>query len=163
LRSTAMSSMSARTATIFAAMVIAGLGGAGCGVAIGGDETRTVTSTVTAPPESSNATTYSGTTEQGLPISFAATENAVLDLSFGWRAPCADGQVRSNSIGLGGTSIHNGTFSFGGVLETGGVAQVEGQIDGDRASGTFTRSRGTAFGINCKVADVAWQARAGSG
>lgn len=157
-----MSGMSARMATIFAAMAVAGLGGAGCGVEVGGDETTTVTSTVTAPSGSSVATTFSGTTEQGLPISFAATENAVLDLTFDWRAPCADGQVRSNSIGLGGTSIHNGTFSFGGVLETGGVAQVEGQIDGDRASGTFSRSRGTAFGIDCKVADVAWQARADS-
>lgn len=144
------------------AVAVFAMGVAGCG---GSDDsaTTTVTSTVTAPSTPSEATTYSGTTEQGLSISFTATPNAVLDLSFGWRAPCADGQVRSNSISLGGGPIHNGTFSFGGVLETGGVAQVEGTIRGDSASGTFSRSKGTAFGINCKVTDVSWKARGDSG
>ena len=146
-------------ATAFVAVAIAVLGVAGCGGS--DDSTTTVTSTITAPSGSSGVITYTGTTEQGLPISFSATPDAVVDISFGWRAPCADGQVRSNSISLGGGPIHDGTFSFGGVLETGGVAQVEGTIDGDTASGTFSRSKGTAFGINCKVTDVSWQADAG--
>ena len=144
-----------------AATALVCLGVVGCG---GSDDTTTttVTSTVTAPPgQNGAATSYAGTTEQGLPISFSTTPNAVVDLSFGWRAPCADGRVRSNSISLGGGPIHDGTFSFGGVLETGGVAQVEGTIDGDSASGTFSRSKGTAFGINCKVTDVSWRAEAG--
>jgi len=144
-----------------AATALVCLGIVGCG---GSDDTTTttVTSTVTAPSGSpGGATTYTGTTEQGLPISFSAMPRAVVDLSFGWRAPCADGRVRSNSISLGDGPLHDGTFSFGGVLETGGVAQVEGTIDGDTASGTFSRSKGTAFGINCKVTDVSWQAEAG--
>jgi hypothetical protein len=143
-----------------AATALVCLGIAGCG---GSDDTTTstVTSAVTAPPgQNGAATSYAGTTDQGLPISFSVTPQAVVDISFGWRAPCADGQVRSNSISLGGGPIHDGTFSFGGVLETGGVAQVEGAIDGDTASGTFSRSKGTAFGINCKVTDVSWEAEA---
>lgn len=144
------------------AVALISLGIAGCG---GSDEsTTTVTSTVTVPSASApaGATAYTGTTDQGLPVAIVATSDAVLEFRFGWRAPCADGQVRSNSISLGGGPIHDGTFSFGGVLETGGVAQVEGTISGDRASGTFSRSKGTAFGINCKVTDVSWQAEAES-
>ena len=112
------------------------------------------------PAGHAGAVVYTGTTDQGLPISFSAATGAVLDLTFGWRAPCTDGKVRSNSIRLGGTSVYDGTFAVGGVLETGGVAQVEGQIDGDSASGTFSRSKGTAFGIDCKVDDVGWHASA---
>jgi hypothetical protein len=148
-------------AIVFMAIAIVVAGVAGCGGS--DDSTTTVTSTVTAPSGSTGVTTYTGTTEQGLPISFSATSDAVVEISFGWRAPCADGQVRSNSISLGGGPIHDETFSFGGVLETGGVAQVEGTIDGDTASGTFSRSKGTAFGIDCKVTDVSWEADAGAG
>jgi hypothetical protein len=147
---------------VFMAIVALGSGAAGCA---GLGETKTVTApssggAQSAPP---GAITYRGTTEQGLPISFDATSDAVVDLSFGWRARCADGKVRSNSIGLGGGAIHDGTFSFDGALQTGGVAQVEGKISGDHASGTFSRNGETAFGIDCAVADVAWQARADSG
>lgn len=150
-----------RMAVALAPLAAFALAASGCG---GSDDTTTttVTSTVTAPSGPAGTTTYTGTTEQGLPIEFTATPNAVLDLSFGWRAPCADGKERTNSIGLGGGPIHGGTFSFGGVLETGGVAQVEGTISGDRASGTFSRSRGTAFGIDCKITDVAWRAQGDS-
>ena len=109
------------------------------------------------------ATIYWGTTEQGLPFAFAATPGAVVELSFGWRAPCADGKVRSNSIRLGAASIRNGSFSFDSNLETGGVTQVEGVFRGYRASGTFSRSRGTSFGIDCEVSAVHWDARTGSG
>jgi hypothetical protein len=91
-----------------------------------------------------------------LPVTIVATSNAVLEFSFGWRAPCDDGQVRSNSISIGGAPIRDGSFSFDSVLETGGVAQVEGKIEGDSASGTLSRSKGTAFGVNCAVSGVDW-------
>lgn len=142
------------------AIVIAALGIAGCGDS--GDSTTTVTSTVVAPSSSTGSTTYTGTTSQGLPISLTATEAAVLSLTFSWRANCADGQVRSNSIRIGGAPIRDGSFSFDSVLETGGVAQVEGTIEGDSASGTLARSKGTAFGVNCAVSGVSWQALARS-
>ena len=131
---------------------------AGCGS--GGTETVTVPGS--SAPSAPGAVRFSGTTEQGLPVSFLATGTSVSDFYFGWRAPCADGQTRTNSISLGGTVLHDGTFSKGGVLETGGVAQVEGQIDGASASGTFSRSRGTSFGVDCKISDVSWSAQAGS-
>jgi hypothetical protein len=133
---------------------------AGCSI---GDSTTTiVTPTVTAP-RASGTTTYTGTTEQGLPFAFSATPSAVVQLTFGWRAPCADGHERSNSIRLGAATIQNGSFSFDSTLETGGVTQVEGEIQGDRASGTFSRSRGTSFGIDCEISGVHWDAQAGSG
>lgn len=133
----------------------------GCG---GSDDTNTttVTSTVTAPSGQGAATSYAGTTDQGLPVTIVATPNAVLDFSFGWRAPCADGQERTNSIRIGGAPIRDGSFSFDSVLETGGVAEVEGEIDGNSASGTLSRSKGTAFGVNCKVTGVSWEADAAS-
>jgi hypothetical protein len=96
-----------------------------------------------------------------LPVTIVATPSVVLEFSFGWRANCADGQVRSNSISIGGAPIRDGSFSFDSVLETGGVAQVQGEIDGDIASGTLSRSKGTAFGINCAVSGVDWEASAG--
>jgi hypothetical protein len=148
------------SATAFAAMVIVVLGVAGCG---GSDDstTTTVTSTVTAPPGPANATSYAGTTSQGLPVAIVATSSAVLEFTFGWRAPCDDGQVRSNSISIGGAPLRDGSFSFDSVLETGGVAQVKGKIEGNSASGTLSRSKGTAFGVNCAVSGVSWQASAG--
>jgi hypothetical protein len=151
------------SATTFVAIAVVALGVAGCGGS--GNSTSTVTSTVTVPSNtaSSSATNYVGTTSQGLPVTIVATSNAVLEFSFGWRANCADGQVRSNSIRIGGAPIRNGSFSFDSVLETGGVAQVEGKIEGDTASGGLSRSKGTAFGINCAVSGVDWQASAGSG
>ena len=144
------------------AALLAGSILAGCGF---GDTTTTVvapTKTVTVP-DRSDTTTYSGTTEQGLPFVFSATPSAVVQLSFDWRAPCADGRMRSNGIRLGAASIRNGSFSFDSTLQTGGVAQVEGAIQGDRASGTFSRSKGTSFGIDCQISDVHWDARAASG
>ena len=143
-----------------AALALVGSLVAGCGGS-GESKTTTVESTVTAPAPS-GPTAYSGTTEQGLPISFGVTPGAVVELTFGWRAPCADGRARSNSIRLQGVPLHDGAFAFSGTLETGGVVRIEGRIDGDRASGSFARSGGTAFGVDCKVAGVAWQARAGS-
>jgi hypothetical protein len=143
---------------------------AGCGF---GDSTTTVvtpTVTVPRPPDTSTvpgpsgtSITYSGETEQGLPFVFVATPSSVVQLRFEWRAPCADGKVRSNAIGLGAATIENGSFSFDSTLQTGGVTQVDGMIQGDRASGTFSRSKGTSFGIDCQVSGVHWDARAGSG
>jgi hypothetical protein len=150
-----------RVPVAFAAVVLAGSILAGCAGL--GDTTTTVVAPAVAPPASSDTTTYTGTTEQGLPFVFAATPSAVVQLSFGWRAPCADGVTRSNSIRLGAATIQNRSFSFDSTLETGGVTQVVGEIQGDHASGTFSRSKGTSFGIDCQVSDVHWDAQAGSG
>jgi hypothetical protein len=144
------------TVALLAGSVLAGCAGFG-------DTTTTVVSPTVTVPGASDATTYRGTTEQDLPFAFAATSNAVVQLSFEWRAPCADGKVRSNSIRLGAASIQNGSFLFDSTLETGGVTQVEGTIEGDRASGTFSRSKGTSFGIDCAISDVHWEAQATSG
>jgi hypothetical protein len=141
-----------------AAVALLGSGVAGCG----GDDTTTVT--VTAPSAGATGTrNYSGTTSQGLPISFAATPTAVLAVRFGWRARCEDGQVHTNTIQLGGGAIEHGSFVVDGNLTTGGVAHVEGTLAGDRASGHLSRSKGTAFGTNCLATGIAWHARAGSG
>jgi hypothetical protein len=152
--------MPRRIAIACIAALLAGSILAGCGF---GDTTTTVVAPAVTAPGGTDTTTYSGTTEQGLPFVFAATPSAVVQLSFDWRAPCADGKVRSNSIRLGAASIRNGSFSFDSTLETGGVAQVAGAIQGDRASGTFSRSKGTSFGVDCQVSDVHWDAQAASG
>ena len=152
-----------RMAVGFAAAVLEGSILAGC-AGFGDTTTTVVAPTVTVPaPGASDTTTYTGTTEQGLPFAFAATSNAVVRLTFVWRAPCADGVTRSNSIGLGDASIQNGSFSFDSTLQTGGVTQVEGAIRGDHASGTFSRSKGTSFGVDCAVSGVHWDAQAASG
>ena len=146
------------------AIVIVLSGLAGCGIG-GGDTTTTVTSTVTVPSGSggTGVQAYTGTTSQGLPISFAASPNAVLTLSFDWRARCEDGQVHRNTIRLGGGPIQNGSFVIDGNLTTGGVAHVEGTLKGKRASGHLSRSEGSAFGTNCIATGIAWHARVGSG
>jgi hypothetical protein len=149
------------SATAFMAIVVVVLGGVGCGSS-DDSTTTTVTSTITAPSGPAGATSYAGTTSQGLPVTMIATPNAVLEFTFGWRGRCADGQVRSNSIRIGGAPIRDGSFTFDSVLETGGVAQVEGKIEGNSVSGTLSRSKGTAFGVNCTVSGVSWQALAKS-
>ena len=158
--------MSRRLAVACGSALLAGSTLAGC-AGLGDTTTTVVSPTVVAPavavPRASGTTTYSGTTEQGLPFVLTATPSAVVQLSFDWRAPCADGRTRSNAIRLGAASIENGAFSFDTTLQTGGVAQVEGEIHGDRASGTFSRSKGTSFGIDCQVSGVHWDAQAGSG
>ena len=141
------------TAALLAGSILMGCAGFG-------DTTTTVVSPAVVVPGASDTTTYTGTTQQGLPFAFAATPNAVVRLTFVWRAPCADGVTRSNSIGLGAASIQNGSFSFDSTLQTGGVTQVEGAIQGDHASGTFSRSKGTSFGISCAISGVHWDAQA---
>ena len=133
----------------------------GCG---GGGETTTVTSTVTVQSHAgvTDVQGYSGTTSQGLPISFAATPRAVLTVSFDWRARCADGQVHTNTIRLGGAPIQNGSFVIDGTLTTGGVAHVEGTVKGGSASGHLSRSKGSAFGTNCVATGISWKAHTGS-
>ena len=133
----------------------------GCG---GSDETTTVTSTVTVTSKSgvTDVKGYSGTTSQGLPISFAATGRAVLTVSFDWRARCEDGQIHRNTIRLGGAPIQDGSFVIDGNLTTGGVAHVEGTVKGNKASGHLSRSKGSAFGTNCLATGISWTAHTGS-
>ena len=143
------------TSALLAGLMLMGCAGLG-------DTTTTVVSPTVTVPGGSAPTTFTGTTEQGLPFVFAATPSAVVELTFDWRAPCADGKVRSNSIRLGAASIRDGSFSFDSTLETGGVTEVDGAIEGDHASGTFSRSRGTSFGVDCEVSGVHWDASAAS-
>jgi hypothetical protein len=107
--------------------------------------------------------TYAGTTSQGLPIAFSVTPaGQVESVRFGWRARCEDGQVHVNSILLSGAKIQNDAFAVGDTLETGGVAHVTGRFDGSRVSGILSRSRGTAFGVNCRATGISWSAEPGS-
>ena len=110
-------------------------------------------------PQSS--TTFSGTTSQGLPISFSVTATSVNSLSFGWTALCADGQHHTNSIFGGDALLNQGSFSMGGTLNTGGTFQVDGVVNGTTAAGTLSRSGPSAFGtFDCTAAGVTWQAQA---
>ncbi len=103
---------------------------------------------------------YVGVTSQGLPISFVVTPGEVSSVRFAWRARCADGQVHTNTIALDRARIHYGVFSLGGLLETGGIAHVDGKLSGSEASGVLSRRRGTAFGTNCRATDITWHAQA---
>jgi hypothetical protein len=145
-------------------MLVAGVG---CG---GGETTTVATTTVTtttapadAPAPGTTGHSYTGTTDQGLPIALVVSKDAVTGIRFGWRARCHDGQVHTNSIVIRGGPIRHGGFSVGGALETGGVAHVAGTISGSTASGHLSRSKGSAFGTNCRVTGIAWQARLQSG
>ena len=106
--------------------------------------------------------TYAGTTSQGLPITFSVNPAGdVVDVVFAWRARCEDGQVYVNTIVLPGGPVGDGSFETGGTLETGGIGHVSGSFEGSNASGDLSRSRGTAFGVNCKLSGVEWSAQPG--
>ena len=147
------------------ATVIVGLAAAGCGDSA---TTTIITSAPSTAPTSSNGTgassaqSFVGTTDQGRPISFTVLGNTVSSVQFGWTVKCEDGQVHTNTIALGSAPIQDGSFSVSGTLETGGYGQVDGKIDGDSASGTLSRSRGSAFGTNCVASGVTWEAHMGS-
>jgi hypothetical protein len=101
---------------------------------------------------------YVGRTSQGLPISFTVGTSSAQAVYFRWRTRCADGQVRTNGMVLGGARLRDGRFSVGRVLRTGGRGRVSGGVRGGRASGTLSRWGDTAFGTACRVRDVAWHA-----
>ena len=139
-----------RWAALAGALALAGAAAlAGCG---GGDSTTVST----GPPVPGS---YVGETSQGLPITFEVAPGTVGVLRFGWRATCDDGQVHQNTIVLPGSRLHYGVFSMGGTLETGGIAHVSGRIQGSEASGSLSRSRGSAFGTNCRATGIAWHAQ----
>jgi hypothetical protein len=151
-----------RGAIALTATVIVGLGVAGCG----DNSTTTIITTAPAPGSggvapstgSSSARTFVGTTSQGLQISFAVLADTVTSVQFGWRAKCDDGLVHTNTIALGSAPLQDGAFSVSGTLETGGYGQVDGKVTGDSASGTLSRSRGSAFNTNCVATGVTWSA-----
>lgn len=103
--------------------------------------------------------TYRGTTSQGLPIWFVVGQTSVEEVTFGWRAKCADGRIHTNSILLDGGPIRDRRFSVGGVLGTGGRARVSGRLSGDRASGRLSRWANSAFNTVCVARGVRWRAR----
>ena len=136
-----------RTVALLAALILASSLGA-CG---GGADAPVAG----GPPREGR---YAGRTAQGLPISFIVSGTTVRDLSFGWRATCEDGQVHTNTIALPGGGIHYSVFSSGGRLETGGIAHVQGKFDGEEFAGELSRSRGSAFGTNCRATGIKWSA-----
>ena len=114
-------------------------------------------------PQQPDFAAFSGTTSQGLPISFAVSRTRVISLSFDWTAYCADGQHHSNSIFAGDGPLNQGAFSLGGILNTGGTFQVDGVVNGTTATGTLSRSGASAFGtFDCSATGVTWQAQAAS-
>lgn len=136
-----------RATIALAAVILAGAVVTGCGGSTG--------STAGIEPGS-----YSGSTSQGLPITFTVTSNRVESVDFSWTAKCADGHSHTNEIELGSGTIHAGAFSVGGTLDTGALAQVQGTVQGNTASGQLSRSGPSAFGTDCVAAGVSWQVRA---
>jgi hypothetical protein len=103
--------------------------------------------------------TYQGATAQGMPMLFQANGNTVKDITFGWRATCADGQVRSNVITGGHGTVRSGTITSGETISnTGGSITLNGTIQGKVASGNVTRSGPTTFGVVCNMVDDTWTA-----
>ena len=124
-----------------------------------GDDAAPAGQETAAAPE---AGTYAGSTSQGLPIAFSVSDAGRVEIvQFAWRARCDDGQVYVNTIVLPGGRIRNGAFETGGMLETGGIGHVSGSFDGSQASGVLSRSRGTAFGVNCQLSGIDWDAEPG--
>ena len=101
---------------------------------------------------------YAGQTSQGLPISFVVVGSTVRDIHFGWRAKCNDGEVHVNTIALPGGGLVSSSFASGGRLETGGIARVNGSFDGEQFAGELSRSKGSAFGTNCRATGIGWNA-----
>ena len=133
---------------VVALLALSGVGLFGCGSA------DRAAPSAGAPPQGH----YVGETSQGLPINFTVTGTTVRDIRFGWRARCDDGQIHANTIALPGGAITYRAFASGGQLETGGIAHVDGEFDGTQASGELSRSRGSAFGANCRATGVTWSA-----
>jgi hypothetical protein len=152
-----------RSSRIVAALAMAVLV-AGCGGSDGGVSSTDETVATGGPGVSPATGAYSGKTSQGLPITFTVSPGGTISVvRFGWRARCEDGKVHTNTILLGGGRIRTRAFSVHGTLETGGIAQVDGSFDGDSASGTLSRAKGSAFGTNCVASGIGWHASAGSG
>lgn len=134
------------TAIGLAATLLLGCGGGGA---------TDGTSAVPASP----AGAYSGVTSEGLPIDLSVANGTITQIRFGWRARCADGEVHENVIDIPGRQLRNGVFSVRAKLETGGIARVDGTVDGQGAHGTLSRTRGSAFGTNCTATGITWLAR----
>jgi hypothetical protein len=109
---------------------------------------------VNAPPANGS---YQGTTNDGLPVSFTVSDNAITGIQFGWLTVCADGQLHQNMIEPGDGNMSNGSFSVSGTLNTGAAAKFSGTISGDTSTGTFSRSGPSAFNTDC-VESGTWKA-----
>jgi hypothetical protein len=104
---------------------------------------------------------YTGTTSQGQPVTFTVSGSTVTNIVYGWQANCDDGQSHTNSIAPGDATLNGSSFSVSSTLTTGASAQFAGTISGHSASGTFSRSGGSAFNTNC-AASGTWTASASS-
>jgi hypothetical protein len=126
----------------------------------GGRAAARQTTGLEAPkPRTFEVGTYTGLTSQGLPVSLEVGETAVEFFHFRWRALCADGQTHTNGIFLGESEpFVGGRFSYDRILNTGARARVSGELEGKQASGTLSRSGGSAFGTDCLAEGITWQA-----
>jgi Concanavalin A-like lectin/glucanases superfamily len=103
---------------------------------------------------------YTGVTNQDLPITVTVSRTAVRSVLFRWRGRCSDGKAHTNTVMLRGRArVHHGDFLLAGRLNSGGSARVTGQLDGTRASGTLSRGGTSASGTRCAV-QTRWHARA---
>jgi hypothetical protein len=103
---------------------------------------------------------YTGVTNQDLPITVTVSRTAVRSVLFRWRGRCSDGKAHTNTVILRGRSrVHHGRFILAGRLNSGGSARVIGQLDGARASGALSRGGTSAAGTRCAVR-TRWHAHA---
>lgn len=119
------------------------------------------TGTLTAPrlPAFSPGT-YTGVTDQNLPIILTVGETGVRSAFFRWRAGCDDGKTRTNVTVLRGRAkVRHGHFELSAQLDSGGSARVSGRLKGVHASGTLVRTGPIRSGARCTVGSVAWHAR----
>jgi hypothetical protein len=103
---------------------------------------------------------YSGLTSQGQPVSFTVSGSTVTSISFGWSAVCSDGQRHTNSIAAGSTALSGNTFTLNTQFPSTPTplsVSFHGVLSGKSASGTFSRSGGSAFGTNCSASGT-WSA-----
>lgn len=140
-----------------ATLALVGCGGSGQGLSdLSGQAT-------TPAPLAFRTGSYQGITSQGLPIFFTVGPTSIDDITFRWRARCADGHVHANGIALGGTRIRDERFYVRGLLVTGGRARVSGRLRGSRASGKLSRWANSAFNTVCVARGVTWHAHLVSG
>ena len=116
---------------------------------------------IVAPrPPAFRSGTYTGVTDQDLPISIAVSRTTVRSVVFRWRGRCGDGKTHTNTVVLRGRAqVHHGRFSLEGRLDSGGSAQVTGRLKGVNAHGTLSRVGASASGTRCAVKTTGWHAR----
>ncbi len=116
---------------------------------------------IAAPrPPAFRSGSYTGVTDQDLPIIIAVSRTAVRSVFFRWRGRCGDGKAHTNTVVLRGRArVRHGRFSLEGQLDSGGSARVSGRLHGVGAFGTLSRMGASASGTRCAVKTTGWHAR----